>query len=135
MSLFGSSPFIIKMVGNVLCIFHLASGQYFLINATGATIWKDVLQGKSVETISASLAPNFPATSPQVVADDAAQFIEVLTQQTPLLTVGLEELESASAQLSLHDVRLPYIAPVLERLEDANLLAFSGPLTAPGLPG
>lgn len=122
-----SSSFLIKMVGNILCVIHLASGQYFLLNATGAHVWLSSLQGKSMESISASLSAAFPLTSADVVAQDTASFLGFLKVETPLMDVDQSVLPTIPNLQQLTNQSVLYLEPVVEKFEEINLMAFSGP--------
>ena len=62
-------------------VLDMAGGEYFSLDAVGAKVWKDLIDGESVAQVIASLAGEYAADVPRIEADVLALVAELISRR------------------------------------------------------
>ena len=113
--------------GEVVAI-HLATGIYYSLRGTAATVWQALATPVDVAAIVAAVtaAHEIPSDAAATVAADVQAFLLRLRAEQLII----EETAAGSAAVATGPapVRRPYAAPVLERFSDLQDLLLLDPI-------
>lgn len=110
--------------GEVVVV-DLESGQYFSLAGTGAAIWAEVIEGRTIDQVAQVLTDTHDTDGVDVVAE-TTRFVSQLLDQNlvipgPATTGDLE-------RTVVLDARPPFVAPALEVYNDLQDILLLDPI-------